>query len=1591
MEKQDIMRQTSLLGPAIASKISMFAKRASVVDAKFREDVLMRVGSIHDMFVSLFSDEYADDSASTSEDQPLKEAISGMLRFLSVAHSLVLHIRFLSNVHVQDAYVSCRQVFSRQRSSIFYVLQRNLVTPILNAQDSLFGVMDDLVNKTDDDNLRKFQSILAWAAAAWEGMLSVSEKTTLNTDSPIIDYEYILRLEHDLTLNRLCRHIETPLDNLLQACSEAAEMEEAGNADESDERHQAQQLILGKMSDVASIFENNKGWNQAQNAEQLIVVKEIQHMLCLWNGLDGSARSDLAGPAEDLEHATETCPFVAGLQGASPGVLNSALFQIPLYLAAYGGGKQPFSLLSKGSTAEIFHVRVTSTPKNVVVYPGQVRIMFLFDHRAKAPLTAALLHCTEDANKPIRSILHITWGRGCERQNQFVRELLEHFSQELGYSNVATDSHLLDEPRNTGADGVNENVFGVLCALAACRLDDGHNLQEIDSSAGCRLFVDESVRGDVMVLREEIEKRLRIVRNLPERNSLTTKGGTLHDVMDIFQSVFDAVNQGLRDTPGPSGPHGMVLRRLQVHLKQQSSESRRAELHRRAERAVPKSPFERAKLVDFLESKTEAFPNISKPMLALINREPCAQAIVNRSRCAVKLLKNVQRLLTFVAKFQRMNANDSSSRTIGDMHRTLLPLVYRFKNTIVSPVIRAVVNEDDNVVISRELDQEYFTEKQEQLTNLLREIGVPPATIEKFRLSTILVEPTESLPAATGHGGASMQIERALAQGISAGVVGKLISCLQQAMETARNMASPPRHLIAALNKHLQELVAYQESDRVSDDEIKMRQVAIDKLCSKLVEHGATLDAEDPVLSKLPKELLELNNLCRKIPHDVREITGKTKEAKAPTDEEALSASSDARVALEMVAERNGILKLIDLLPTTRDADARRALQRQAVTLMLPAVGSQDVEPQVLRRDALLASAAKRARSLLDKPAASLLGSMSVLEENFQIRPEDGNPTDILQRAPLSDVVGMVSSLHVKRLNVLNVVNSFDAETLLRVCPVSLSISDIFGLTAIACPDIIDYCVTLQAAADSALKSSFGHGGEGESAVDLPELPRQLRGELTDARPELLHRPDLCPVSLIDSENVARIFKPLVTAMSTIRKVLQEVLGGDVASDCHSPKDGNTVPFEMPVQNTRLRPAGIVSATDEWIPLQTFFCLILVELCGSIAKESMTREDLTGMLEKHMAKDRKLTADVKEQERLVEDYGDDLRRKKDELDILKRQLHGGNRRSASSSPETGTAKLRSRIKATQEAADILDKKIQTAQCNLSQKERELERCFQGQVRKQAQDLHESIKAIFSDRPFGSNSNTPLSAEAVYEHIVTIPSQRRGIFLNSLSKATGASLQKIARVRDMLHGCKIDRNVAVNDLCSSRLLHLLDVCKLAMYGMNNTAGCLQRYLDTVETSGELLCDFVAEPAPRLEQVFSEVEMVFDEAQKDCSSFDILEEHSIVILESLERLRDDEEGFSYHHGDSSLARSAAIRSWPKRTLRTPGSCRRTITKASCISGSSASMRRRTWPCYFRWPRAARIRISSPCRSSGAISTVIAGSRCTTAISCQTRRAA
>lgn len=1568
IENGEIIRQASLMGPAIAAKIATFAKRASVVDAKFREGVLMRVVGIHDMFVPLFSDGFSDDSMGTSEVRRVEESISGMLRFVSIAQPLVLHIRLLSNVYVQDGYAACRQVFSRQRSSIFYVLQHSLVTPILHTQDSLFRVMDVLVHETNSHELRKFQSILAWAAAAWEGMLSVSEKTTVDTDDSIMDYEYIVRLGHDLTLNQLCRDLEEPLDELLQAHSEGAEHEKAcstvmtklttklkymqeeshkrrqtppdsddlpedsssqqptheelsertcegnrrdrsepaslGKAEEelslakkalADQRRHSQEQILGKMSAVASVFDINKGWKYAQNAAQLMVVREIQRMLCVLNSLDDRARSDLGGPAEDLEHAG-SCPFIATLQGASTGAVSSPLLQIPLYLAAYGGGDKPPAPVLKGSSAEIFHVRVTTTPTNVVLRPGQVKIMFLFDHLAVLPVTAVLLHCQANTDAPgplVRSMLYITGRHGCDRQNNFVNEMLQNFNQDFCDFVVAPKT-LLEEPRSTGVDGLNENVFNLLCSLATCRLHHGRDFQEQESSTVCNFYVGEGVSGDVPALRQDMDERVRMVRNLPERNTPTSTSGTLHDVLEIFQSGFDKIQSGLQYTRHPPGQNTTVLRRLQVHIQQQSCGDRQAQLYRCAERAVPKSSFERARLKDLLESKAEAFPTISEPMLAVIDREPCAQTMVDRSRCAAKLLKNVQRLLTFVANFQRIKAHDSSIAKIDVMHRTLLPLVYDFKYNIMSPLVRAVVKEDDDLVIAHELGHSYFVEKQKQLDDLLHKLGVPSETLEKFGLSNILVDIADSLPG--GHGEEWEKADTGLTQGRNRSTFESLVSHLRQKMELAKNMASPPRHLIAALNKHLEELMAYNASGRlgVSDDEIKLRKVAVNTLFSKLVEYEATLAAEDPVLSKLPKELLALKNLCRQIPQDILALTGNSAEPRVqPSKGDISENGNSARIALEMVAERNGIVKLIGLLPTTRDADARRTLHRQAVTLMLPALGSQDVEPQVLRQDVLLASAAKRARSLIDEPASRLLGNVSVLQEYFQICPESGDLTDKLQNAALSDVVAMASNLHAKRLNVLNVVNSFDGETLLRVCPVSVSIADVFGLTAIACPAIIDYCVRLQAAADSTLSRSFGSNGDGASVVDLPMVPP----ELIDAKPELVARTDLCIVSFIDGENKSEISEILLEAVVTIRKVVHAALSGGVASR-------NSEASDNPLENTRLRPVGIVSAMDEWIPLQTYFCCTIIELCGIIAEKTITRKDLADMLAKHMPEDQKLTTAVQEQKTLVAEHENDLKRATDELQKQELQL-----RNTSESSPTGTALLRSTIRGTKKEKARLDKELRSAKQHLRNKTRELKDRAQDQVRKRAEELHRSIKAIFSDWPTGSNKDTVLSAEEMYERIVTLPSRGRKSFLSDLCDAADASLKNVYRGRDLLVNM-IDRNVA--DLVFSRLLHLFDICKLAMHGTKNTAACLEQYLATVETSGGLLCDFVAETAPRLEHIFTDLERIMVEAKRDCSDYDTLIVHTTEVFRSLEGLRDGEERFSYHRRDNSPSCAAARRS-------------------------------------------------------------------------------
>lgn len=1077
--------------------------------------------------------------------------------------------------------------------------------------------------------------------------------------------------------------------------------------------------------------------------------------------------------------------------------------------------------------------------------------------------------------------------------------MIKNFSQEPGDFVVAADNFLLDEPSSTGVAGLNENLFNIFGSLAACRLHRGREFHGFKSSRMCGFYVGDSVLGD-STLRQEIDSRLCVLRSLPERHTPISTSGA--EVMEIFQGVFDEIQRGPRNyySSDPSGQNVNVLRRLQVHIQQQSCESRQAELHRCAERAVPKSPFERARLVDLLESKAEAFPNISKPMLAVIDREPCAQMIVNRSRCAVKLLKHVQRLLTFVAKFQRMKVNNSSIDEVGGMHRALLPLVYSFKY-IISPVIRAVVKEEGNLVIARGLSQEYFFEKQKQLDELLQGLAVPLETLEKFGLSTILVEIAESLPAATSHGEVSRKDEQGSARGSSKVAFENLVSHLRQKMKHATNMVSPPRHLIAALNKHLEELRGYNTSYRlgVSDDEIQMRRVAVDKLCSKLVEYEASLAAEDPVLSKLPNELLELKHQCGQIPQDVRVLTGNTDETRDKPMKGATSANGDsARIALEMFAERSGILKLIDLLPTTRDADARRALQRQAVTLMLPALGSQDVEPQILRRDVLLASAAKRARNLMDEPAASLLGSVSTLQENFQTRPEDGDLIDKLQKAALSDVVGMVSNLHAKRLDVLNVVNSFDGETLLRVCPVSLSIADVFGLTAIACPAIIDYCVRLQTAADSALSSSFGSGRDNPSAVELPMLPP----ELTGGGPGLVPPLDLGIVSLIDDENNTEISKILLKALITMRKVVHGVLGGGVTSDCHRPQD-NSDCSEMPLEDARLRPAGIVSATDEWIPLQLFFCCVLIELCGSISEKSMTRKDLRDMLRKYMTTEGTLTAAVQEQETLVNEHVDNLKRVEEKLEQQAYELR-------TIAVSVGTAKLRSAKEMTQKQQVKLAKNLEDAKKDLDDKERKLQLNVEEKVRGKAEELHDSIKAIFSERPFGSNANA-LSAEALYERVVTLSSRRRESFFNDLCERAKASVKEISRVRDLLFHM-IDRNLAAEDLFVSRLLHLLDVCKLAMHGMKNTAGCLTQYLVTVETSGGLLSDFVAATAPRLEQVFTHLEGIFLEAKKDCSDFDILITRTSDVLSSLEGLRNTEGGFSYQRGNKCPSRSAAIQS-------------------------------------------------------------------------------
>lgn len=1579
MENKEVIRQASLLGPAIAAKVTVFAKRASVFDAKFREDVLIRIVGVHDMFVSLFSDGISSDSTSNSDVRRVEDALCCVLRCVSVAQPLALQMRLLSNVCLQDAYARCREAFSRQRSSIFYVLQHNLVAPILDTQDSLFSVMGVLVQETQSHDLRRFQCILAWAAAAWEGVLSVSDKTTTEADEYIIvDFERMLRLERDLTLNQLCRHVETPVDELLRMNSQCEEAERAGNAlvtsltaklerareesrkqsrnatdsdddipendlsrrqrrevlsegkyeedrpdraerasvasaeeelslakeDLADQRRRTQKDVFEKMSAVASVYEASEGWKRAQNVEQLIVLREIQHILCVWNGLDKVARSDLVGPPEDLEHTSGTCPFTATLQGASAGALNSPLLQIPVYLAAFGGGEEPHAAVLKGSSAEILHVRVANAQKTVLLRPGQVKIIFLLDHFAAFPVTAVLLHCAdimEKAGSSVRSVFHIAGRYGCDRQKKFVSEMLENFGQDyLCSSVVATDELVLEELSSAvGSTCLKDNIFRVLSSLAACRLQHACDLRERESSAPSNFFVGERVLGDGTFLRQEIDKRLRVLRSLPERSTLTSTNVTEHKAMEIFQSVEDAIQHGLRNTLDPSATYVKVLRRLQLHLKQQAWGARQAELHLRAEQMVPKSPFERARLVDFLVSEAHAFPNISEPMLAVINHEPYSQTIVDRSRCAAKLLKSVQRLLAFIAKFQRASVNASSVAEIGGMHDALLPLVYRFRYNLVGPVVRAVLKEDDNLVIAREVSQSYFVEKQAQLDDLLHRMGVPSGTREKFGLSTILSEIAESLPAATVYGEAESKTHPSLTQRSSKAL--ESIARVQQNMAGARGMASPPRHLIAALNKHLEELKA---SDRLglSNEDIKMREVAVDNLCSKLVEYGATLNAEDPVLSKLPKELHVLKSLCGQVPHAVRTITGVGDETNArgskPDNSESSSASATAKIALEMVAERNGILKLVDLVPTTRDATARRGLQRQAIKLMLPALGSEDVEPHTLRRDVLLASAGKRAQSLIDKSATSLLGDVSGLEEYFQISPKGGDLTTNLQNTALSDVVGMVSDLHSKRLNVLNIANSFDGETVLRVCPVSLSLVDVFGLTAIACPAIIEYCVRLQAAADSTLSRSFGSGEGSPPAVELPRIPP----ELSDADAELALRTDLCRVSLVDDANKADMSRILLNAMITIRKVVHQVLvGGDTSE--HRRSETNPELSERPSEDTRLRPRGIVSATDEWIPLQTFFCCVLIEICRNMAEKSMNRKDLAGMLAERITHDQTLTAAVRDQKAFVDKCAAKLQRHESDIEKREREL---NNCSAA-----GTAVLRRKLEILQSEVKTLTQKLRRADRDHLEKEEELNGWLDAQVQKGAEKLHDSIKSIFSHGPLRSKGDTLSSAEALYEDIVTLPSCRRETLFEDLCDASDASLRDIAQARRLLLDM-IDRTSAAQDLLFMRLQCLLDVCTLAMCGIQNTARCLKQYLVTVETSGGLMRDFVAGTAPCLDRVFIDLERVLVEARKDCSDFDALERHTLTVLGSLDNLRDDERTFWYERSDNTPSCAEALRS-------------------------------------------------------------------------------
>lgn len=1576
-ENEEIIRQISFLGPAIATKISIFSKRASVVDAKFREDVLMRVVSVHDAFAALFRNGSSDNSTGDAQLRPMEEAINSLLRFVSVAQPLLLYIRVLSNPHIQDVYATCRKVFSRQRASILYVLQHNLVTPILSTQDSWFSVMNDLVAETGSPDLRKFQSMLAWAAVAWEGMVNVGEKTTVGADEPVVDFEHLLRLEHDLTLNQLSSDLENPLNVLIQAQMECAKRDEAGQlrvtelelslkrihnqmrysrqasdvvpeqnhgqdrqgnaghdvgelaatgsgvagpdreelasrakAEElhtakealEEQRHRASKQILENMATVAATFDASKGWKHTQNAEQLLVVKEIQHVLCAWNSLDDSARSNLVGPAEDLEHAA-ACPFTAALREASSGALNSPLMQIPLYLAVSGGGQKPHFPGLNISTAEIFHVRVTSTPETVVLDPGQVKVMFLVDHLAALPVTAVLLHCTENIGMPgqiVKGLLHITGRHSCDRQKLFFNKLGESLAQDLGISVVQTDEVLLDDTRSTGIASLNENVFRILCSLVACRLRHERDLPGGESAACCN-FHHEYVAEDEAALRHGISTRLRVVRSMPARHSV----GYNHDVMQMFQSALDEIQLGLDTvTNGPPGQNVKALQRLQIHIQQQSFKDRQTVLHGFVERVVPKSPFERARLADLLESSAQAFQNVWKPLWKVIGSEPCAQTIVNRSHAAVKLLKNTQRLLTFVAKFQTAKIHASSIAEITDMHSAVGPLSSCFKYNIVSPVIRAVVKEDNNVIIANDISQGYFAEKQKQLDELLQRLGVPSETLQKFGLSTIFVDVGNLLPAVSGHGGESGRVDRGTTQRGGNDASDKLISDLYKHIKHARNLGSPPRHLIAAFEKHLEELAAYNASSlAISNEDFKRRKVAVDKLGRKLLEYVESLTAEDPVLSQLPKELLALKTQCELIPEDVRILTGAAHQERVqPYNGGGSPEMGDpARIAFEMNAERSGILKLVRLIPSTRDADARRILHRQAVTLMLPVLGSQDIEPHLLRRDVILYSAAKRAQSLVSEPAASLLGSMSVLQEHFQVRrPKGSDLTEDLHKAALSDVIGMVSDLHAKRENLLNAVNSFGGETPLRVCPVSLSIADVFSLTAIACPVIIDYCLRLQVAADRMLNKSFSSGTYDAFPDALPYLPT----ELTDGEPDLVVKPDLGMVSLVDGGNKAELSETLITAATTIRKVVEGIIGGG-ATNTLSLATGSSKSAEVRSNDACLHPSGIVSATDEWVPLQLFLCCILIELCRSIAEQSMTSEHLEDMLRKNMAKDPTLTAALKEERGRVKEQIAELQVLKDRTKQQKTDLC-----SNTNGGSAGSATIRTVLRTREREVERLGETIAESKEAVSALKQKLEHSVEAQVRHNGEKLHVGLKKIFSERPCGSNANA-MSAEGLYEHIVALPSHSRESFFNDFRKRADDSLQDIARVRRMLESM-IDRNTAAEERYVSQVLHLLDVCGLAMSGMKNTAGCLHQYLTTVETSGGRLRDFVAQTTPNLEHVFFGAEQVFLEAKKDCSDFDCLSRLTFEVLGRLEDLRDKEMGLFKQRGGDHLGCDAAMRS-------------------------------------------------------------------------------